>query len=146
MAVTRSSSVPSSATSAASVVADSSTSAAAIAGADIRSARQSALPVLLGITSLPQLGLLLGESPGLQNLLARAHGVDQPLGVGPIHGLVAAGSGAGCLRLLLWILLLLLRFMALGIVLLLRVRLLAGCLLLWSRLLLLPGSIALLRL
>src|SRR3981189_1166997 len=120
----RSSSVPSSATSAASVVAESSTSAAAIAGADIRSARQSALPVLLGITSLPHLGLLLGESPGLQFLLARARGVEQPLGLGPIQGLLAAGFGGGCLRLLLWILPLLLRRMAPRIVLLLR--LLAG--------------------
>src|SRR6267378_471198 len=114
MAVTRSSSVPSSATSAASTVADNSTSAAAIAGAARRSARQIALPVLLGITSLPHLGLLLGESP--------------------------------CLQLLLGILPLLLRCMALGIVLLLRVRLLAGRCFLRSRLLLLPGSIALLRL
>src|SRR5882762_1208240 len=130
MAVTRSSSVPSSATSVASVVADSSTSAAAIAGADIRSARQSALPVLLGITSLPHLGLLLGESPGLQILLARAQGIEQPLGLGPIQGLLAAGLGGGCLRLLLWILL----------------RLLAGRCFLRSRLLLFPGSIAFLRL
>src|SRR6267378_4369692 len=146
IAVTRSSSVPSSATSVASVVADSSTSAAAIAGADIRSARQSALPVLLGITSLPHLGLLLGESPGLQILLARAQGIEQPLGLGPIQGLLAAGFGGRCLRLLLGILPLLLRCMALGIVLLLRVRLLAGRCFLRSRLLLLPGSIALLRL
>src|ERR1700730_15884943 len=147
MALTRSCNVPSSATSAASVVADSSTSAAAIAGADIRSARQSALPVLLGITSLPHLGLLLGESPGLQILLARAQGVEQPLGLGPIQGLLAAGFGGGCLRLLFGIvLLLLLRCMALGIVLLLRVRLLAGSSFLRSRLLLLPRSISLLRL
>src|SRR5882762_709608 len=128
MAVTRSSSVPSSATSAASTVADNSTSAAAIAGAARRSARQIALPVLLGITSLPHLGLLLGESPCLQILLARAQGVEQPLGLGPIQGLLAAGFGGRCLRLLLGILPLLPRCMALGIV------------------LLLPGSIALLRL
>src|SRR3981189_2390691 len=140
----RSSSVPSSATSVASVVADSSTSAAAIAGAEIRSARQSALPVFLGITSLPHLGLLLGEPPGLQILLARAQGVEQPLGLGPIQGLLAAGFGGGCLRLLLWILPLLLRCMALGMVLLLR--LLPGRCFLRSRLLLLPGSIAFLRL
>src|SRR5882672_9219070 len=138
MAVTRSSSVPSSATSAASAVADSSTSAAAIAGAARRSARQIALPVLLGITSLPHLGLLLGESPGLQILLARAQGVEQPLGLGPIQGLLAAGFGGGCLRFLLWILPLLLRCMAPRIVLLLR--LLAGRCFLRSRLLLLPGS------
>src|SRR5882672_5388885 len=146
MAVTRSSSVPSSATSAASAVADSSTSAAAIAGAARRSARQIALPVLLGITSLPHLGLLLGESPCLQILLARAEGVEQPLGLGPIQGLLAAGFGGRCLRLLLGILPLLLRCMALGIVLLLWVRLLAGRCFLRNRLLLLPGSIALLRL
>src|SRR6267143_650996 len=146
MAVTRSSSVPSSATSAASTVADSSTSAAAIAGAARRSARQIALPVLLGITSLPHLGLLLGESPCLQILLARAQGVEQPLGLGPIQGLIAAGFGGRCLRLLLGILPLVLRCMALGIVFLLRVRLLAGRCYLRSRLLLLPGSIALLRL
>src|ERR1700737_1710140 len=126
MALTRSCSVPSSAPSAAAVVADSSTSAAAIAGADIRSARQSALPVLLGITSLPHVGLLLGESPGLQILLARAQGVEQPLGLAAIQGLLAAGFGGGFLRLLLGILPLLLHCMALGIVLLLLVRLLAG--------------------
>src|SRR5882672_6164743 len=139
-------SVPSSATSVASVVADSSTSAAPNAGTANRSARQSALPVLLGITSLPHLGLLLGESPGLQILLARAQGVEQPLCLGPIQGFLAARFGGGRLRLLLQVLLLLLRCMALGIVLLLRVRLLAGRCFLRSRLLLLPGSIALLRL
>src|SRR5882724_1721071 len=146
MAVTRSRSTPSRATSAASTVADSSTSAAAIAGADIRTARQSALPILLGITSLPHLGLLLGESPGLQILLARAQGVEQPLGFGPVQGLLAARFGGGSLRLLLGILPLLLRRTALGIVLLLRIRLLAGRCFLRRRLLLLPGGIALLRL
>src|SRR5882724_4883986 len=138
MAVTRSRSTPSRATSAASTVADSSTSAAAIAGADIRTARQSALPVLLGITSLPHLGLLLGESPGLQVLLARAQGVEQPLGFGPVQGLLAARFGGGSLRLLLGILPLLLRRMALGIVLQLRIRLAGRCFL-RRRLLLLPG-------
>src|SRR6266850_2353011 len=146
IAVTRSNSVPSSATSVASVVADNSTSAAATAEAANKSARQSALPVLLGITSLPHLGLLLGESPGLQILLARAQGVEQPLCLGPIQGFLAARFGGGRLRLLLQVLLLLLRCMALGIVLLLRVRLLAGRCFLRSRLLLLPRSIALLRL
>src|SRR5881394_3742572 len=128
-------SVPSSATSVASVVADSSTSAAPTAGTANRSARQSALPVLLGITSLPHLGLLLGESPGLQILLARAQRVEQPLGLGPIQRFLAARFGGGCLRLLLGILSLLLRF-----------RLLAGRCFLGRGWLLFPRGIALVRL
>src|SRR5439155_10992829 len=139
-------SVPSSATSVASVVADSSTSAAPTAGTANRSARQSALPVLLGITSLPHLGLLLGESPGLQILLARAQRVEQPLGLGPIQRFLAARFGGGCLRLLLGILSLLLRCLALGIVLLLRFRLLAGRCFLGRGWLLFPRGIALVRL
>src|SRR2546426_801713 len=100
----RSKSVPSSGTSEASVLADTSTSPAAWAGSERHSARPSALPILLGFTSLPQVGLLLGEPPDLKILLARPQGVQQALRLGPVHGLVAARLRLGLLPLLVRVL------------------------------------------
>src|SRR5438105_13130776 len=120
--------VPSRATSLASAVADSSTSPAEIpfhpaeasAGSATRRASRSALPVLFGITSLPHIRLLLGESPGLQLLFAGAQRVQQSLRLAAIHGffgrrrarsrlrLVLALLGGGRILSLLWLALLLL--------------------------------------
>src|SRR3954470_1881222 len=80
--------VPSSGTSAASTVADSSTSPTASAGRAKSSARQSALPVLLRIASLPHVGLLLRKAPGHQVLLARPQRVEQPLRLAAVDRLV----------------------------------------------------------
>src|SRR5439155_18428727 len=76
-------SVPSSATSSASVRADTCTSSAA-AAAKATSRANSALPVLLDIRP-PLLRLLLPESPDLQVLLSRAQRVEQPLRLAAIH-------------------------------------------------------------
>src|SRR5436305_15321006 len=138
--------VPSRATSLASAVADSSTSPApfpASAGSAMRRASWSALPVLFGITSLPHIRLLLGESPGLQILFAGAQRVQQSLRLAAIHGffgrrrarsrlrLVFALLGGARILSLLWLALLLL----------------SGCAILRGRRLLpLVGLIALLRL
>src|SRR3954468_15397328 len=91
----RSISVPSSATSVPSVLADSSTSPAASAGRERQRARPIALPVLVQVTSLPQVGLLLRESPDLQILLARAQRVQQTLRLGAVHRLLRAGAAVG---------------------------------------------------
>src|SRR5438874_691798 len=143
--------VPSRATSLASAVADSSTSPAetpfhpaeASAGSAMRRASRSALPVLFGITSLPHIRLLLGESPGLQILFAGAQRVQQSLRLAAIHGffgrrrarsrlrLVLALLRGGRILLLLWLALLLLS---------------GGALLRRRRLLPFAGLIALLRL
>src|SRR4051812_42204187 len=76
-------SVPSSATSSASVRADTCTSSAATA-AKATNRANTALPVLLDIRP-PLLGLLLPESPDLQVLLSRPQCVEQPLRLAPIH-------------------------------------------------------------
>src|SRR5437660_6319706 len=93
--------VPSRATSLASAVADSSTSPAASAGSAMRRASWSALPVLFGITSLPHIRLLLGESPGLQILFAGAQRVQQSLRLAAIHGFFGRRRARSRLRLVL---------------------------------------------
>src|SRR5437763_12259115 len=101
--------VPSRATSLASAVADSSTSPAetpfhpaeASAGSAMRRASRGALPVLFGITSLPQFRLLLGESPGLRIFLAGAQRVRQSLRFAPIHGFLVRRRPGPRLRLVL---------------------------------------------
>src|SRR5438067_13207803 len=101
--------VPSRATSLASAVADSSTSPAetpfhpaeASAGSAMRRASRSALPVLFGITSIPHIRLLLGESPGLQILFAGAQRVQQSLRLASIHGFSRRRRARSRLRLVL---------------------------------------------
>src|SRR5438132_13990883 len=101
--------VPSRATSLASAVADSSTSPAEIpfhpaeasAGSVMRRVSRSALPVLFGITSLPHIRLLLGESPGLQILFAGAQRVQQSLRLAAIHRFFGRRPARSRLRLLL---------------------------------------------
>src|SRR5689334_22224808 len=82
--------VPSSATSVASVLADSCTSPAANAGRETQRASPIALPILVDVTSLPQVGLPLREPPDLQILLARAQRVQQALRLAPVHRLLRA--------------------------------------------------------
>src|SRR5207302_2239302 len=101
--------VPSRATSLASAVADSSTSPAEIpfhpaeasAGSTMRRASRSTLPVLFGITSLPHIRLLLGESPGLQILFAGPQRVQQSLRLAAIHRFFGRRPARSRLRLLL---------------------------------------------
>src|SRR3989442_5890091 len=96
--------VPSRATSLASAVADSSTSPApfqASAGSAMRRASRSALPVLFGITSIPHIRLLLGESPSLQILFVGAQRVQQSLRLAAIHGFSGRRRARSRLRLVL---------------------------------------------
>src|SRR3954465_12709352 len=84
-------SVPSRATSSASVEAETWMSSAARAAVAQRAASSTRLPILLGI-ALP-LPLLPGESPDLQVLLARLQRVEEALRLAPVEGFVGLLSG-----------------------------------------------------
>src|SRR4051795_11675700 len=102
----RSVSVSSAAISVASVLAWKSTSAAACAGSASASARasQSALPVLVEVTSFHR-GLLLRKSPRLEILLARPQRVQQTLRLAAVHRLLIPTFRLSGLLLLVFVLL-----------------------------------------
>src|SRR3954470_15357106 len=83
--------LPSRATSSASVEAETWMSSAARAAVAQRAARSTRLPILLDI-ALP-LPLLPGESPDLQVLLARLQRVEEALRLAPVEGFVGLLSG-----------------------------------------------------
>src|SRR5882724_1027351 len=121
----RSVSVSSAAISVASVLASKSTSAAACAGNASASASQSALPVLVEVTSFHR-GLLLREPPRLEILLARPQRVQQTLRLAAVHRLLIPTFRLSGLLLLVFVLLPRGLLLARGILLRLLLLLLAG--------------------